>query len=74
MRDRKKALFAALLLAASAAVAGDAVAKTWRVHYSVRGSGRDVTVLAQTASEARRTVQEMFPGAVVTGTRAIGKR
>ena len=33
----------------------------------IRGSGRDVTVQAESSSEARRTVVEKFPGAVVTG-------
>jgi hypothetical protein len=63
----KALLFAALLFSAGAALAGDAI--PWRVHYSIRGSGKDVTVLAQTSSEARRTVQDMFPGAVVVGVR-----
>jgi hypothetical protein len=52
----------ALLLLASTAFAG-----TFRVHYSIRGSGRDITVQAESSAEARRTVIEMFPGAVVTG-------
>lgn len=43
------------------------MADTFRVHYSIRGSGRDITVKADSPSEARRTVMEMFPGAVVTG-------
>jgi hypothetical protein len=51
----------ALLLLASTAFAG-----TFRVHYSIRGSGRDITVQAESSAEARRTVIEMFPGAVVT--------
>ena len=50
------------LVASAAAFAG-----TFRVHYSIRGSGRDITVQAESSSEARRTVMEMFPGAVVTG-------
>jgi hypothetical protein len=60
----RKALttFLVLLLLASRAFAG-----TFRVHYSIRGSGRDVTVQAESSSEARRTVVEKFPGAVVTG-------
>jgi hypothetical protein len=48
-------------------------ADTFRVHYSIRGSGRDVTVQADSASEARRTVIEMIPGAVVTGVHRIRK-
>jgi hypothetical protein len=43
----------------------------WRVHYSIRGSGRDITVLAESSSEARQVVMDMFPGAVVTNVRRI---
>ena len=56
----------ALLLLASTAFAG-----TFRVHYSIRGSGRDITVQADSSSEARRTVMDMFPGAVVTGVHRV---
>ena len=59
----------ALLLLASTAFAG-----TFRVHYSIRGSGRDVTVQAKSSSEARRTIMDMFPGAVVTGVHRIKLR
>ena len=48
-----------------------AMADTYRVHYSIRGTGRDITVHAQSSSEARRTVQDMFPGAVVTGVSRV---
>lgn len=44
-------------------------AGTYRVHYSISGSGHDVTVQAETSGEARETVQNMFPGAVVTNVR-----
>ena len=56
----------ALLLLASSAFAG-----TFRVHYSIRGSGRDITVQAESSAEARRTVMDMFPGAVVTGVHRV---
>lgn len=56
----------ALLLFASSAFAG-----SFRVHYNVRGSGRDITVQAQSSSEARRTVMDIIPGAVVTGVHRI---
>ena len=42
-------------------------AGSFRVHYSINGSRRDITVLAESSSEARRTVIDLFPGAVVTG-------
>jgi hypothetical protein len=45
----------------------------YRVHYSIRGSGRDITVLAESSSEARRVVMDMFPGALVTGVHKIGR-
>jgi hypothetical protein len=48
-----------------------AFADTFRVHYSIRGSGRDITVQAESSSEARRTVMEMFPVAVVTGVHRV---
>jgi hypothetical protein len=50
---------------------GSALADAFRVHYSIRGSGRDITVLAKTSAEARRTVMDMFPGALVTGVHRI---
>jgi hypothetical protein len=48
-----------------------AFADTFRVHYSIRGSGRDITVQADSSSEARRTVMDMFPDAVVTGVHRV---
>jgi hypothetical protein len=63
----------ATILILSAILAGAACADTFRVHYSIRGSGRDITVLADTSSEARRTVMDMFPGAVVTGIHRVRK-
>jgi hypothetical protein len=52
-------------------ISGSAWAGSYRVHYSIRGSGRDITVQAESSSEARRTVMDMFPGAVVTGVSRI---
>lgn len=54
-------------LAALLLLGGSTFADAFRVHYSIRGVGRDVTVSAESSAEARRTVMEMFPGAVVTG-------
>jgi hypothetical protein len=53
------------------ALAGTSLADSFRVHYSIRGSGRDITVQAESSSEARRVVMEMFAGAVVTGVRRV---
>ena len=60
-----------LSLAALLLIGGSVFAESYRVHYSVRGSGRDMKVQAESSAEARRTVMEMFPGAVVTGVHRI---
>jgi hypothetical protein len=60
-----------LTLAALLLIGGTAFAGSFRVHYNVRGSGRDVTVQAESSAEARRMVMEMFPGAVVTSVNQI---
>jgi hypothetical protein len=52
-------------------IGGTAFAGSFRVHYNVRGSGRDVTVQAESPAEARRMAMEMFPGAVVTSVSQI---
>jgi hypothetical protein len=53
-------------------IAGSAFAGSFRVHYSVRGSGRDITVQAESSQEARRTVMEMFgKSCVVTGVSRV---
>jgi hypothetical protein len=52
-------------------LASTALADSYRVHYSIRGAGRDVTVQAESSDEARRVVIDMFPGASVTGVRRI---
>ena len=61
-----KKILAALLL-----LAGTSWADSYRVHYSVRGSGRAITVQAESSSEARRVVMDMFPRAVVTGVSRV---
>jgi len=55
-------IIVALLLIADSAFAG-----SYRVHYNVRGSDRDITVQAESSAEARRTLMDLIPGAVVTG-------
>jgi hypothetical protein len=60
-----------LTLAALLLLGSTAFADTFRVHYSIRGSGRDITVQVESSSEARRTFVEMFPGAVVTGIHRV---
>ena len=52
-------------------IVGSAFADSYRVHYNVRGSGRDITVQAESSAEARRTVMDMFPGSVVTGVHRV---
>jgi hypothetical protein len=49
-----------------------AFAGSFRVHYSIRGSGRDVTVQAESSAVARRTVMDRFPG--VERTQRAGLR
>ena len=61
----------AFTLVALLVIGGSVMAGSFRVHYSIRGSGRDITVQAESSAEARRTVMEMFPGAVVTGVSQI---
>lgn len=41
-------------------------ADSFRVHYSILGRGKDITVQADSPSEARRLVMDLFPGCVVT--------
>jgi hypothetical protein len=60
-----------LTLAALLLIGGSLMADSYRVHYSIRGSGREVTVQAESSAEARRVVMEMFPGAVATGVNRI---
>jgi hypothetical protein len=60
-----------LTLAALLLIGGSLMADTDRVHYSIKGSGRDVTVLAESSAEARRTVIQMIPGSVVTSVSRI---
>ena len=69
METMKKLLLIALL---SSSAFTFAFADTFRVHYSIHGVGRDVTVSAESSAEARRTVMEMFPAAVVTGVSRTG--
>jgi hypothetical protein len=46
----------------------------FRVHYSsIRGTGKDITIHANSPAEASRTVMDMFPGTVVTGVFRIKK-
>ena len=66
MKTKAKAVALLLLLLASSALAD-----SYRVHYSIRGSGRDITVQAESSAEARRTVMDMIPRAVITGVHRI---
>jgi hypothetical protein len=63
---KSKLLGLGLLLLASTALADN-----YRVHYSIRGGGRDITVQAESSAEARRMVMEMSSGAVVTGVHRV---
>ena len=61
----KKLIFIFLTMLSSA------FADSFRVHYTMHGSGRWITIQAESSAEARRTVVDMFPGAVVTGVKRI---
>lgn len=43
---------------------------SYRVHYTMRGSGQDIIVQAGSRADARHTT-ELFAGAAVTGTHRI---
>ena len=52
-------------------IAGSAFADLYRVSYTLRGSGKRITIEAESSSEARRVVMDMFPGCYVTGSHKI---
>lgn len=54
-------------------IVGSTFAGTYRVHYTLHGSGRDIIVQADSSDDARHTVEDMFPDGFVTGVRQIGK-
>jgi hypothetical protein len=64
---------ATLTLIALAALASNAFAGTYHVSYSLRGSGHKITMRAESTSEARRTVQAIIPGAVVTNAHRVSR-
>ena len=59
---------------ALALIATSAWADTFRLHYSIRGSGREITLQAESSSEARRTVMDLYSKAVVTGVHRVKYR
>ena len=63
-----------LTLAALLLIGGNLMADSYRAHYSIKGSGRDIIVQAESSAEARRTVMEMVPGALVTGVHRVKLR
>jgi hypothetical protein len=64
---------ATLIFLALAMLIGSAFGGTFRVTYTARGLVQRITVQAESTTEARRTVQNMFPGCYVTGAHKIGK-
>jgi hypothetical protein len=48
-------------------IAGSAFRRFIPGALQVRGSDRDITVQAESSAEARRTLMDLIPGAVVTG-------
>ena len=51
--------------------AGSALADSYRVSYTLRGSGKKITIEAESSAEARRVVMDLFPGSYVTGASKI---
>jgi len=47
-------------------------ADQFKVHYSIHGSGKDIIVSANNSDDARYTVQDMFPSAVVKLLQGLG--
>ena len=62
---KTKILLVLLLASATELVQAD----QFKVHYSIHGSGKDIIVNADSSDDARHTVEDMFPDAVVTGVR-----
>jgi hypothetical protein len=62
-----------LTFLALALLAGSAFGGSFRVTYTAGGLIQRITVQAESTAEARRTVQNMFPGCYVTGAQKIGK-
>ncbi len=63
-----------LILAALLLICGSTFtfADSYWVHYSIFGSGSDITVQAESSAEARRIVMEMFGKlCVVTGVHRV---
>jgi hypothetical protein len=50
-----------------------APADTFRIHYTLRGSGRDITIQADSTQEARQFIRDAVPGAMVTSVHRIKK-
>jgi hypothetical protein len=64
---RIASLAVALVMMAGSAFAGG----SFRVTYTERGLIQRITVQAESTADARRTVQNLFPGAVVTGSHRV---
>jgi hypothetical protein len=60
-----------LTLIALTMLVGSALADTFRVTYTARGLIQRINVQAESVHEARRTVQNMFPGCYVTGAHRV---
>lgn len=63
---------AALTLVALLLLGASAFAGTFRVTYTYAGLIKRITVSAESSQEARRTVEDMFPGSCVTGAQRVG--
>lgn len=58
-------------LLALAMLAGNAFGGSFRVTYTAGGLIQRITVQAESTAEARRTLQNLFPGCYVTGAHRV---
>jgi hypothetical protein len=60
-----------ILLIATLIIASNALAGTFRVHYTCAGNGRDIQLQAKSSAKAQRMVHLMFPDCYVTGVHEV---
>jgi hypothetical protein len=68
-RMKRSLIILILVCLLSPAFAGKV--RHYKVHYSIHGSGKSIIVNAESSSDARRTVEQMIPGARVYSAREV---
>ena len=63
----------ALTAAVALALAASAFAGSYRVSYSLNGLNKRIVVQAESTQQARNTVKDLFPNAIVTSAHRIKK-